>query len=74
MTVERRPLRDEVKRRIVGAILDGGRKPGEKIGSIRSFASRLGVSHMTAVKAVRELEAEGFLECRPGSGTYITAN
>lgn len=73
MTVERRPLRDEVKRRIVGAILDGGRKPGEKIGSIRSFASRLGVSHMTAVKAVRELEAEGFLECRPGSGTYITA-
>lgn len=59
-----------VRRRIVGGeLLQGERLPPE-----RTFADQFGVSRGTVRDALRRLEEDGFVEKRPGSGTYVTYN
>jgi len=50
-----------------GALLDGDQLPG-----IRTLAEELVVSPNTVVKAYSELEHEGLLELRQGSGAFVT--
>ena|ERR1700693_2655182 len=52
-----------------GALRDGDQLPG-----IRTLAEELVVSPNTVVKAYAELENEGLLEMRQGSGAYISLN
>ena len=57
-----------VRRRIIGGeLLHGERLPPE-----RAFADQFGVSRGTVRDALRRLEEGGFVEKRPGSGTYVT--
>ena len=57
-----------VRRRIMGGdLLHGERLPPE-----RAFADQFGVSRGTVRDALRRLEEDGFVEKRPGSGTYVT--
>jgi GntR family transcriptional regulator len=51
-----------------GVLQDGDLMPG-----IRTLAEELVVSHNTVAKAYTELEHEGLLELRHGSGAYVTA-
>jgi GntR family transcriptional regulator len=51
-----------------GVLQDGDLMPG-----IRTLAEELVVSHNTVAKAYRELEHEGLLVLRHGSGAYISA-
>ena len=44
---------------------------GQKIPSERELAVRWGVARMTARKAIESVVAEGWLERRRGSGTYV---
>ncbi|HEV6955130.1 MAG TPA: PLP-dependent aminotransferase family protein [Promicromonospora sp.] len=54
--------------------LTAGRVPaGERLPSTRDLARDLGVSRASVATAYERLVAEGFLEARPGSGTYATA-
>ena len=56
-----------VRRRITGGeLLNGERLPPE-----RAFAEQFGVSRGTVRDALRRLEEAGFVEKRPGSGTYV---
>ena len=56
-----------VRRRIAGReLLNGERLPPE-----RAFAEQFGVSRGTVRDALRRLEEGGFVEKRPGSGTYV---
>ena len=56
-----------VRRRITGGeLLNGERLPPE-----RTFAEQFGVSRGTVRDALRRLEEAGFVEKRPGSGTYV---
>ena len=56
-----------VRRRITGGeLLHGERLPPE-----RTFAEQFGVSRGTVRDALRRLEESGFVEKRPGSGTYV---
>ena len=56
-----------VRRRISGGeLLNGERLPPE-----RAFAEQFGVSRGTVRDALRRLEEAGFVEKRPGSGTYV---
>ena len=56
-----------LRRRITGGeLLHGERLPPE-----RAFADRFGVSRGTVRGALRRLEESGFVEKRPGSGTYV---
>ena len=58
----------DVRRKIIGGdLLHGERLPPE-----RAFADQFGVSRGTVRDALRRLAADGFVEKRPGSGTYVT--
>ena len=57
----------QLQRRITGGeLLNGERLPPE-----RAFAEQFGVSRGTVRDALRRLEEGGFVEKRPGSGTYV---
>jgi GntR family transcriptional regulator / MocR family aminotransferase len=53
------------------AILDGVVGPGTRLPSSRALADDLGVSRTTTLLAVQQLEAEGYLAGRRGSGTFV---
>jgi GntR family transcriptional regulator / MocR family aminotransferase len=68
-----RTLSAEVYRQIRDAILTGKLRGGEALPSSRALAGRLDVSRNTIMEAFDRLRAEGFLETRVGSGTFVRA-
>ena len=54
------------------AVLDGRLGAGDRVPASRDLARQLGVARGTVTLAYDRLVAEGFLESRPGSGTYVT--
>lgn len=55
-------------------IKQGQWKEGQKIPSERNLADRYNVSRMTARAAINSLVADGLLERRVGSGTYVSVS
>lgn len=56
------------------AILDGRLASGTRLPSTRTLANGVGVSRNVALAAYDELFAEGYIEGRHGSGTYVTGD
>ncbi len=56
-----------------GAILDGRLRPGARLPASRDLASHHALSRGTIVAAFEQLKAEGYLEGRTGSGTYVAS-
>jgi GntR family transcriptional regulator len=56
------------------AIETGALRPGEQLPGIRPLAEELVINVNTIAKAYRELEHEGVIELRHGSGAYISEN
>lgn len=54
-------------------ILSGGLSAKSQMPSTRSLARQLAVSRMTVVTAYEQLTAEGYIEGKSGSGTYVAA-
>jgi DNA-binding transcriptional MocR family regulator len=46
-------------------------RPGERLPSSRELMTRYQVSPVTVTRAIAMLTAEGLVEARPGSGTYV---
>lgn len=46
-------------------------RSGERLPSSRTLAMDLGLARNTVMSALSQLEAEGYLETRQGSGTYV---
>jgi GntR family transcriptional regulator len=65
------PLYDQIADRIRVAVAAGELRPGDPLPSVRRLAGRLRVNPATVVQAYRALEAEGFVEMRQGSGTFV---
>ena len=55
------------------AILDGRLAPGARLPSSRELAASLGISRNVVIMAFDQLTAEGYLESRVGSGTFVAA-
>ncbi|MET7333828.1 PLP-dependent aminotransferase family protein [Nonomuraea sp. NPDC005650] len=53
------------------AMLDGTLAPGERLPSTRSLAAQLAVSRTVVTEAYQQLYAEGWLDGRHGSGTFV---
>lgn len=68
------PLHERVRRAVRDAITQRHILPGDRLPSTRALASDLGVSRATVVLAFDMLTAEGFLETRAGSGTFVARN
>jgi GntR family transcriptional regulator, histidine utilization repressor len=69
----RRPLvpYETVKASLRQRIADGGWEPGVRLPSERELVQQFGCARMTVHRALRELEAEGLIERRQGSGSYV---
>src|SRR5215472_14436793 len=65
------PLQQQLCEHLRRAILDGRLASGIHLPSTRTFAQALGVSRTVTSAAYDELFAEGYLEGRHGSGTYV---
>lgn len=68
------PLSKQIHRWLRRAVLAGNLTPGERLPSTRDLAEQLGVSRTVTVWAYDQLLAEGYVEGRAGSGTYISAS
>ena len=53
------------------AIETGAIRAGEQLPSVRQMAEDLGINPNTVARAYRELEHEGIIELRHGSGAFI---
>src|SRR6478736_4782378 len=67
------PLYLQLMQQIRHAIEVGVLQRGDVLPGIRTLAEELVVSHNTVAKAYSELQHEGLLELRHGSGAYISA-
>ena len=74
LQVDRRsatPLHRQLYQELRDAVLAGRLSPGARLPSTRSLADDLAVSRNTAAAAFDQLLAEGYLEGKVGSGTYV---
>lgn len=65
------PLQQRLFDRLRDAILQGALRAGDRLPSTRTLATDLAVSRNTVVAAIDRLVAEGYLESRVGSGTFV---
>ena len=65
------PLAVQISAQLEAAITGGVLQAGDRLPSSRGLASSLGVSRTVVTNAYARLFAEGWLEGRPGSGTYV---
>ena len=65
------PLYLQLMQQIRHAVDTGVLRAGDQLPGIRTLAEQIVVSHNTVAKAYSELEHEGILELRHGSGAFI---
>ncbi|MBC2721894.1 FadR/GntR family transcriptional regulator [Desulfosporosinus sp.] len=61
----------EVLKQINHLIVDGKLRPGDRLMGEREMAVELGVSRTTLREALRTMEFLGWVEIKPGDGTFI---
>ena len=66
------PLYLQLMQQIRHAVESGALRQGDQLPGIRTLAEELVVSPTTVAKAYSELEHDGLLELRQGSGAYIS--
>ena len=67
------PLTDQIAAQLRDVLTGGRLAAGERLPSTRALAAALGVSRTVVTAAYTQLFAEGWLEGRHGSGTYVAA-
>jgi len=67
------PLYLQLIEQVRHAIETGVLQDGDQLPGIRTLAEQIAVSHNTIAKAYSELEHEGLLDLRRGSGAYVLA-
>lgn len=65
------PLYAQIADRVKVAIVTRELPPGTLLESVRGLAARLRINPATVVQAYRQLETEGYVEMRQGSGSYV---
>ncbi len=68
------PVYLQVAQQVKAAAASGALRPGDALPSVRALAEELRINRNTAAKAYAELESEGVLELRQGSGCFLKAN
>ena len=65
-------LQQQIYRGIRRCIVEGLVDANYRLPSTRALAAELGVSRTTALLALEQLSAEGYVVARRGSGVYIS--
>ena len=68
----RTPLSRQIYMQVRTAVLSGALRAGTRMPSSRTMARMLGVARASVVAAYEQLLAEGYVEARHGSGTFIS--
>src|ERR1700742_795732 len=66
-------LAAQIADQLQAAVAGGALHAGDRLPSSRDLAATLDVSRTVVTNAYARLFAEGWLESRPGSGTYVAA-
>jgi DNA-binding transcriptional regulator YhcF (GntR family) len=61
----------QLRGQITAQVASGGLAPGDQLPPVRRLAEELGIAANTVARAYRELEADGVLEGRGRSGTFV---
>src|SRR4028118_362154 len=65
------PVHIQLEEQIKHLVLTGGFAVGSRLPSIRTLAGYLRVNRNTVARVISDLEREGFVESRRGSGVYV---
>jgi GntR family transcriptional regulator len=65
------PIYQQLMEQIKHAVDTGAIRGGEQLPTIRKIAEELTMNPNTVARAYRELEHEGFINVRHGSGAYV---
>ena len=65
------PIYAQIAARVRIAVASGDLTTGDALPSVRALAGTLRVNPATVVQAYRDLERDGVVEMRQGSGTFI---
>ena len=65
------PIYLQLKQQLLHATETGALAPDDPLPSIRALAETLAINPNTIVRVYRELEQEGVIEVRHGSGTFV---
>jgi GntR family transcriptional regulator len=68
------PIYLQLMEQVKHSIETGALRPGEQLPGIRPLAEELVINPNTVAKAYRELEHEGIIELRHGSGAFVSGN
>jgi len=68
------PIYLQLMEQIKHAVETGAVRAGEQLPAIRKVAEDLAMNPNTVVRAYRELERDGMLDLRHGSGVYVSAS
>src|SRR5579859_6492132 len=66
-------IREQLVTQVILGILSGDLAPGQRLPSTRELARRFKLHPNTASAGYRQLEREGWLESRRGSGVFVRA-
>jgi len=65
------PVYEQVKQGLKLAIISGYLQQGDQVMSIRELAARLKIHPNTIAKVYYQLEVEGFIYSKPGTGYFV---
>ena len=68
------PIYLQLMEQVKHAVETGALRPGEQLPGIRPLAEELVINSNTVAKVYRELEHEGVVEIRQGSGAFVSGN
>lgn len=66
------PLYSQIADRIRRSVATGVLQPGDQLPRVRELAEQLRVNPNTVARAYRDLQTEGLLTARQGSGTFVS--
>lgn len=72
MTAASKPRYQQLKDLIIGQISSGALRPADRVPSENELVEAMNVSRMTANRALRELNDEGYVERVAGRGTFVS--
>lgn len=73
-TQSKLPIFEQLKKQILEFITIGILSPKDKLPSVRSLASEIGVNPNTVSKAYQELEEQGYIYTEKGKGCFVSDN
>lgn len=72
MTAAAKPMYQQLKDLIIGRIASGDLRPQDRVPSENELVESMNVSRMTANRALRELNDEGYVRRVAGRGTFVS--